>query len=125
MRGITDIHHVIYGHPDLDAAERFYHDFGMMTAHRDAERLYLRGTAPAPYIYVARRAPRTAFIAVALAVESTAALRRCAAIPGAAGPEPLMVSAAASACRCAIPTVTASISSMASRPRTRCRCVRP
>ena len=89
MRGITDIHHVIYGHPDLDAAERFYRDFGMITAQRDAERLYLRGTGPAPYVYVGRRAPRPALIAVALAVESTAALRRCAAIPGAAGPEPL------------------------------------
>src|SRR5277367_1552450 len=89
MRGITDIHHVIYGHPDLDAAERFYHDFGMITAQRDAERLYLRGTGPAPYIYVARRATRPALVAVALAVESTAALQRYAAIPGAAGPEPL------------------------------------
>ncbi|MGO9061319.1 MAG: 2,4,5-trihydroxytoluene oxygenase [Candidatus Binataceae bacterium] len=89
MRGITDIHHVIYGHPDLDAAEGFYRDFGMITAERDAERLYLRGTGPASYVYVAQRAPRPGFIAVALAVESLAALRRCAALPGAAGPEPL------------------------------------
>ena len=89
MQGITDIHHVIYGHPDLDAAERFYRDFGMNTAERCERRLYLRGAGPAPYLYVAELAPRAGFVAVAFAVESVAAIRRFAAMPGASGPAPL------------------------------------
>jgi catechol 2,3-dioxygenase-like lactoylglutathione lyase family enzyme len=89
MRGITDIHHVVYAHPDLDAAERFYRDFGMITAERGEERLYLRGTGPAPYFHVAQRAQQPGLVAVALAVESLAALRRLASLPGASGPQPL------------------------------------
>ncbi len=89
MRGITDIHHVIYGHQDLDAAERFYRDFGMNTAERCERRLYLRGAGPAPYLYGAELAPRAGFVAVAFAVESAAAMRRFAATPGASSPAPL------------------------------------
>ena len=89
MQGITDIHHVIYGHPDLDAGERFFRDFGMVTAERGEQSLYLRGTGPASYLYVAQRAPRPGFIAVALAVDSAETLRRFAAMPGASGPSPL------------------------------------
>jgi catechol 2,3-dioxygenase-like lactoylglutathione lyase family enzyme len=89
MQGITDIHHVAYGHPDLDAAERFYRDFGMNTAERSGQRLYLRGAGPAPYLYVAEGTAQHRFIAVAFAVESAAALRRFAATAGASGPMPL------------------------------------
>lgn len=88
MRGITAIHHVVYAQPDLNAAELFYRDFGMITVERGEERLYLRGTGPAPYLYIAQRAPRPGLIAVALAVERVGALRRFASLPGASGPQP-------------------------------------
>jgi catechol 2,3-dioxygenase-like lactoylglutathione lyase family enzyme len=89
VQGITDIHHVVYGHPDLDAAERFYRDFGMITTERSERRLYLRGTGPAPYLCVAQRAQRPGFIAVALEIDNLDTLRRFAAMPGVSGPEPL------------------------------------
>lgn len=89
MQGITDIHHVIYGHPDLDAGERFFRDFGMVTVERGEQYLYLRGTGPASYLYVAQRAQHPGLIAIALAVDSAETLHRFAAMPGASEPSPL------------------------------------
>jgi catechol 2,3-dioxygenase-like lactoylglutathione lyase family enzyme len=38
--------------PDLDAAESFLLDFGMIRAERTADTLYMRGTGTAPYVHV-------------------------------------------------------------------------
>ena len=38
---LEDIAHVRFEAPDLDVVEDFYHDFGLTTAERDAEALYL------------------------------------------------------------------------------------
>jgi hypothetical protein len=38
--------------PDLDTAESFLLDFGMVRAHRTDDTLYMRGAGPAPYVHV-------------------------------------------------------------------------
>lgn len=38
--------------PDLDAMQGFLEDFGMVKVHRDARRLYMRGTDRSPFIHV-------------------------------------------------------------------------
>ena len=38
--------------PDLDVMQEFLEDFGMVRAHRDATRLYMRGTGDSPFIHV-------------------------------------------------------------------------
>ena len=38
--------------PDLDQAEQFLIDFGMVRAARTKDRLYMRGTDPAAYLHV-------------------------------------------------------------------------
>lgn len=52
MIPITDIAYVRIGAPDLDRMETFARDFGLVEVSRDAERLYLRGTDPEPYVHV-------------------------------------------------------------------------
>jgi hypothetical protein len=38
--------------PDLGVMQQFLEDFGLVTVHRDAKRLYMRGTGDAPFIHV-------------------------------------------------------------------------
>src|SRR5260221_3535339 len=85
MPRINDIAYVTYRCPDLDLAERFLGDFGMLRAARTDNALYLRGAGPRHHIYVARRAATAGFDGVAFAVPSNADLAAFAALPG-AGP---------------------------------------
>ena len=39
--------------PDMDIAEQFLLDFGLQRVERTATALYMRGTDPDPFIYVA------------------------------------------------------------------------
>src|SRR5580700_3790520 len=43
--------------PDLDVAERFLVDFGLIVADRREGRRFLRGTDPTPYCYVLEEGP--------------------------------------------------------------------
>ncbi|HVP49844.1 MAG TPA: glyoxalase, partial [Candidatus Bathyarchaeia archaeon] len=43
--------HLVFERPDLERAERFLTDFGLVTALKTADTLYLRGTGTAPYCY--------------------------------------------------------------------------
>jgi catechol 2,3-dioxygenase-like lactoylglutathione lyase family enzyme len=83
MLRLKDIHHVVYRHRDLDAVERFFTDFGMVVSQRDDDRLYLRGTGPAPYVYVAERAEAPSLGAIAFEVERAGDLEVAAALPDA------------------------------------------
>lgn len=83
MLHIKDINHVVYQHADLDRLEHFLGDFGLIASHRTEQRLYLRGTGPLPYVYVAEQADAPAFGAIAFAVESLADLQAAARLPGA------------------------------------------
>jgi catechol 2,3-dioxygenase-like lactoylglutathione lyase family enzyme len=86
---IDDISHVIYHCPDLDVIERFWLDFGLVTARRDADTLYMRGAGPAPYCYVARRSTTPSFGGVALRAASAEDFEEAKGFPGAAEAAPL------------------------------------
>lgn len=89
MVSIKDINHVVYRHRDLDAVERFLTDFGLVLTRRTEERLYMRGTGPAPYVYVAERADAPSFGAIAFALDSAEDLRAAQSLPGASKIAPL------------------------------------
>ncbi|WP_460603095.1 VOC family protein [Jatrophihabitans fulvus] len=59
---VVDLAWLEFTKPDLDAAERFAHDFGFATAARTADALYLRGTLAGGVCAVVRRGPRSAFL---------------------------------------------------------------
>ncbi len=69
--------------PDLDLAEQFLNDFGLVTVLRDDERIYLRGSDPTPYCYVVERGPQH-FLGFALNAKSRDDLDLLAAGQGAA-----------------------------------------
>ncbi len=49
---ITGIAYARLSAPDLDVMQQFLEDFGMVKAHRDSKRLYMRGTGDSPFIHV-------------------------------------------------------------------------
>lgn len=49
---IRDMAHVRLSAPDLGRMEAWLLDFGMVTVHRDARRLYMRGIGDAPFLHV-------------------------------------------------------------------------
>src|ERR1700730_6801490 len=83
MAKIDDIAYVAYTCPDLDLAERFFGDFGMVRAARDGDTLYMRGAGPRGYIYVARKGATSGFASVAFSVAPPADLAAFAALDGA------------------------------------------
>ena len=55
MIKIKDLAYVRLAAPDLDVMEKFVTDFGLVVTKRDEDRLYARGTDPAPYVHVTER----------------------------------------------------------------------
>lgn len=79
------IHDIAYPRlrsPDLDAAEAFLLDFGMITVARTSDALYMRGTGAAHHIHVTERG-ETGFVSVAYYARSAADLERAAQLPDA------------------------------------------
>jgi hypothetical protein len=70
--------------PDLDAAQRFAHDFGFATAYRDGAELHLRGTLPRPQCVIIRKGPRSRFVAPAFRATARQDLERLARANGTA-----------------------------------------
>lgn len=79
--------HLIFVRPDLDRAEAFLADFGLITAGRDADALYMRGTGPAPYCYMVRRGAAPAFAGFGFDMASKADLTTLSRLPGASAIE--------------------------------------
>lgn len=79
----TGLAHLIFERPDLDLAARFLTDFGLSVLSRDADTLYLRGTASAPYCYRVQRAARARFVGLAFTAGSRGDLEELARLPGA------------------------------------------
>ena len=75
--------HLIFERPDLELAERFLSDFGLVNASKTADTLYLRGTGPAPYCYRVHRGPRSRFVGFGLIVPTEADLTKISQLPGA------------------------------------------
>jgi catechol 2,3-dioxygenase-like lactoylglutathione lyase family enzyme len=79
---VEDLAWLEFEKPDLDAAERFAHDFGFATAHRTSDALYLRGTLPGSACVVIRRGPRARFVAPVFRAAQRADLDRLARATG-------------------------------------------
>ena len=70
--------------PDLDRAERFAHDFGFATAHRDDAELHLRGAEADTHCVTIRTGPRSRFVAPVFRAASRGDLDRLARANGTA-----------------------------------------
>lgn len=81
--------HLIFERPDLDKAERFLVDFGLLPARRDADCLYLRGSGTTPYCYRVHKANKARFVGLGLILASRADLECIARLPGASAIESL------------------------------------
>jgi catechol 2,3-dioxygenase-like lactoylglutathione lyase family enzyme len=68
--------------PDLDLAEQFLTDFGMVRADRTANALYMRGTGPAHHIHVTEKGDQ-GFVGLAYYARSEEDLHKVAASPDA------------------------------------------
>ncbi|GIF13801.1 catechol 2,3-dioxygenase-like lactoylglutathione lyase family enzyme [Actinoplanes teichomyceticus] len=73
---VEDLAWLEFEKPDLDAAERFAHDFGFATAFRTGNELHLRGTLPGSQCVIIRKGPRSRFVAPAFRASSRADLDR-------------------------------------------------
>ena len=67
---VEDLAWLEFEKPDLDAAERFAHDFGFATAYRSEAELHLRGTLPGWQAVIIRRGSRSRFVAPAFRASS-------------------------------------------------------
>lgn len=82
MIKVTDMAYGRLRSPDLDAQEEFLLHFGMVTAERTADALYMRGTDPAHHIHVTQKG-EPGFIGMAYSAASEEDLERVARVPGA------------------------------------------
>lgn len=83
---VTDLAFARLQSPDLDIAEQFLTDFGLVRVERTPKALYMRGTGPTHHIHVTHLgAPR--FVGLAFHVESEEDLERLAKAPVADGIE--------------------------------------
>jgi catechol 2,3-dioxygenase-like lactoylglutathione lyase family enzyme len=77
--------YLVFERPDLESAEDFLTDFGLMLAGRTHDVLYMRGTAPSPYCYRVHRARQVRFVGAGFLVRTREELERLSRIDG-AGP---------------------------------------
>jgi catechol 2,3-dioxygenase-like lactoylglutathione lyase family enzyme len=79
----TDLAHLVFERPDLERAEDFLSDFGLLLAERTRDALTLRGTAPSPYAYRVHRGPRARFVGAGFTVRTREELERLSRVDGA------------------------------------------
>ena len=75
---VEDLAWLEFEKPDLDAAERFAHDFGFATAARTADTLYLRGARVGTQSVVIRKGTRSRFVAPAFTASDRADVKKLA-----------------------------------------------
>jgi catechol 2,3-dioxygenase-like lactoylglutathione lyase family enzyme len=75
---VEDLAWLEFEKPDLDAAERFAHDFGFATAARTADTLYLRGALAGTQCVVIRQGPGSRFVGPAFKAGDVADVHRLA-----------------------------------------------
>jgi catechol 2,3-dioxygenase-like lactoylglutathione lyase family enzyme len=79
----TALTHLVFERPDLDRAESFLSDFGLLVGHRTDDVVYMRGTASSPYCYRVHRAPRARFVGAGFSVGTRDDLDRLARLEAA------------------------------------------
>lgn len=85
----TKLAYLAFELPDLDKAEQFLTDFGLIRAQRDEHSLCLRSMDAAPFCYRVTRAEQAKFKGFGLCVGSKDALQKLALLPGASAIEAL------------------------------------
>jgi catechol 2,3-dioxygenase-like lactoylglutathione lyase family enzyme len=83
---VTDLAYGRLRSPDLDLAEEFLTQFGMVRAERTPSALYMRGTDPAHHIHVTEKG-EPGFVGLAYYAPSLDELKRLAKNPGASAVE--------------------------------------
>ncbi|PWU25595.1 MAG: catechol 1,2-dioxygenase [Candidatus Rokuibacteriota bacterium] len=83
---VTDLAYGRLRAPDLDVAEEFLSQFGMVKAERTNDALYMRGTDPAHHIHVTEKG-EPGFVGLAYYAASAEDLKRVSKAPGASGIE--------------------------------------
>jgi len=83
---VTDLAYGRLRAPDLDAAEEFLTNFGMVRAERTPSALYMRGTDPAHHIHVTEKGD-AGFVGFAYHAASLDDLKRVSKAPGASAVE--------------------------------------
>src|ERR1700675_2661923 len=83
---VTDLAYGRLRAPDLDVAEEFLSNFGMVKAERTKNALYMRGTDPAHHIHVTEKGD-PGFVGFAYYAASLDDLKRVAKAPGASAIE--------------------------------------
>ncbi|MBX3024880.1 VOC family protein [bacterium] len=86
MIKVIDLAHVRLRAPDLDRAEAFLTDFGLVRSARTATALYMRGTDPRHHVHITELGD-PAFVGVGLQAASAADLDVIARAPGAGAVE--------------------------------------
>lgn len=84
-----ELTYLTFERPDLAKAEQFLNNFGLSTAARDGERLFLRGTNAAPFCYAVHKASKARFAGFGLRVEGLKDLEALTRLPEASAVEPL------------------------------------
>lgn len=79
---VVDIAYARVSVPDLDIAEQFLTDFGLLTVERSDTKLFMRGAGPAHHIYIAEKG-EPGLIGFAFYAKDAADLERAALLPGA------------------------------------------
>lgn len=79
--------YLMFNRPQLEKAERFLHDFGLQTAVRTEETVFLRATDRAPFCYVIHKSAKAGFAGFAFEVPDVASLQALAQLPGASAIE--------------------------------------
>lgn len=78
-----ELAYLIFERPDLDRAEAFLADFGLTTAVRADDALYMRGTAPSPYCYRVHRGSTARFVGIGIVVATRQELESLSRLDGA------------------------------------------
>ena len=85
----TSLAYLLFERPDLDQAERFLHDFGLLTVLKQGDDLYLRTMDSSPWCYRVRKGREARFVGMGFTVATRAELQALSRIAGASGIEPL------------------------------------
>lgn len=85
---VTDLAYLRVRLPDLDAAERFMLDFGLLRVQRTPDALYMRASGPAHHVHIVERG-EPKFLSLAFVAASEADLHKLSALPGASAVEPI------------------------------------
>ena len=72
----NDLLFVHFERPDLERAEQYLRDFGLIVVSKTENEMFLRGTGSRPYVYRVTRGPRARFIGLGLSVPNADDLQK-------------------------------------------------